>query len=170
MALPCTTPARVTGRKIRPSVIPAAAVQTSTRALTPAGTVTVRTRLPLPRDRDGPTGLALFKTLDVQPRQLRPAQPTADEQGEDGAVALAVEGSMTGRVEQVIGLFFGEPIPQPGAAAGHAGHTFDRRDCYRIEQPVVGHLADEAPDGSEAQLERRRGEPGVKQCGPVLPD
>ena len=91
--------------------MPAAAAHPSIRALTPAGTVTVRTRLPLPTKSGSTQRASRCCRSPVEPQQFGPAQAAADEQGKDGPVALAGQGLWIGGVEQIVGLFFGQPVP-----------------------------------------------------------
>ena len=73
-------------------------------------------------------------------------------------------GSSDWGVEQIVGLFLNQSVPQPGAVAGDPGDATDRCGHGRVKQTVVGHLAgqgdqvksDHFRDGSLARLSRLR--------------
>ena len=86
--------------------------------------------------------------------QFRAAQAAAaDQQREQGAVALLDQGAAVGRVEQLVGLLpelsqLPARVPwrvTPGTRAIAGGG-------FRREEAVVGHLAGQAADGGEAQV------------------
>ncbi len=70
------------------------------RTMTGAGIGTVRMRLPLPA-MSGMTQRPsrLLDVFYLNPQELGPAQAAAEQQSEDGAIALAFEGRGIGSVQ-----------------------------------------------------------------------
>ena len=89
--------------------MPAAVVHASIAALTQAGTATERTRFPFPGDVDQhPAVLPLGDRADLHfGNQLRPAQPTTEQESQDGIVAFALE-ALPVRAAKAV------PAPAPG--------------------------------------------------------
>jgi hypothetical protein len=81
----------LTARKTQPSLSPAAIIHPSIHTLTQLGTGIVRRRLPFPRMSAMP--FALLDLHDRQADELVAPEAAAEEQSEDGAIALAFQSS-----------------------------------------------------------------------------
>ena len=151
---PVIWPWRLSERRIRPSVMPAASHHRSTACLTQAGTGDGAQAAVLAAEIDDhPAAVALLDVSDGQGHGFAAAQPAADEQGQQGAIALALEGGGIGAVDESLGLRLGEPVPCPGALLLDARHLVDAGGHFGIEQPVGGGLARQFLDRGQALVD-----------------
>ena len=113
-------------RSTRPSTMPAASRPEVDRLLHPgrhrhradAAVLAVKVD-------EHPAAVALLNVLDRKRRGFGAAQPAADQQGQDGAIAPAFEGRGIGCVDELFGLRFGQPVPCPRPLLLGPGHLRD---------------------------------------------
>jgi hypothetical protein len=58
---------------------------------------------------NAPAAIALGHMMELELRHLFAAQPAADHDGQDGAIAPALEGGDVGGIDEVLGLTLAEP-------------------------------------------------------------
>lgn len=98
---------------------------------------------------DHPAAVALLDVGHGERGDLRTAQPTAEECGQDGPAAHASARGEVGHIEQVLRLDLGQPVASARAGRGDAldfGHAGGE---IGVEKAVVGRLAGQSPDGAQ---------------------
>ena len=109
---PQILPCLLTARKTFPSVSLAAAIHLSTVSLTHIGMGTVRTRPPLPTRSTTAQCLTALDIRNVQRNELRATQSTSKENGNHGAVSLAMKRLALCALQQALRLFEIQPVAQ----------------------------------------------------------
>ena len=69
----------------------------------------------------------------MQAKEFGAPKTAAEQQGEDGPIPFAGKGVCVRRVDQIVGLVFGQPVPCPNSQLLHAGHAFDRGRGRQLE-------------------------------------
>ena len=82
---------------------------------------------------DHPAAVALLDVVERQRDGFAAAQAAADQQGQQRAIALALQGGRIGAVDESLGLGAGEPVPCPDALLLDAGDLVDAGGRLGIE-------------------------------------
>ena len=141
------------------------------RLFTPAGTVTVRIRLPFPAmsgSTQRPSRCCKSSTSIRSSSARRSPQPSRRARIARSRSPVRVAGRRG--VEEIVGLFLHQPVPCPVAALLDARHALDRRGHGGVEQLIVGHLPGELADRREPEVDRRGGKALGQERRPVLLD
>ena len=119
-------PWRLSERRIRPSVMPAAAAPAVDRLFHPGRDRDRAQAAVLAAEVDDhPAAVALLDVLDRERHGFGAAEAAADQQGEERAVPGPFEGGGVGAVDEGLGLRLGQPVPCPGSGLLDAGHLVD---------------------------------------------
>ena len=113
---------------------------------------------------DGPAAVALLQVAERERGQLAAAQAAAEQHGQDGLVAHALEGGGVRRIQQRLGLGLRQPVAD--ACPGRLD-PFDLADTsgqLGVDQVVVGGFLGQGADGAQALVDRRRRQAGVHRA------
>jgi len=102
---------------------------------------------------NAPTVIALLNVLERERSHLRASQPAAEQHREHRPVTQSLLGGDVRRVQEFLGLLDREPVADPHA---HRLGALDARDAggqFRRQQPVVGRLDRQLPNGGDADVD-----------------
>jgi hypothetical protein len=99
---------------------------------------------PFRSDRQLPNVPPDLKILPFRPDKFGSPEPTADQQSQDGPVALAPNGVRRQALQQPLGLFDGQPIADPHAKALGTLHATNAGGKFRTQQARVSRLVEGA--------------------------
>jgi hypothetical protein len=102
---------------------------------------------------DGPVILPSLNIADLQGYDLRSTQATAEEERDDRCIALLTNGLRSGSREECFTFCDSEPVSNAPAKLRQALDTPDARDQFWAQQPGIGCLIRQPPDGSEPDVD-----------------
>jgi len=106
---------------------------------------------------DGPVILPLLKMIQAQVGQLGSTQPATEQDRQHCVVALPADRLGVWGMQERVGLFGGEPIPESDAQLFCSFDPTNARSQLRTEKSSIGCFISEAANSSEAQVDRSRG-------------
>jgi hypothetical protein len=89
---------------------------------------------------DAPPSIPLLNVGGCERSHLRSPQPAAEEYRQDSPVSQTFGRRCVGRVEKLLGLLDGEPVPEPDPIRSDPLYSGDPCSQLRRQQPVVGGL------------------------------
>ncbi len=122
-------------------------------SLTQSGTATVRMRLPFPsRSASTQRFFPELDGLDLERGQLLAAQGAAYQESQDHVIAFALDAGAVGHGQQILGLFAGQPVPQPSPLLPEI-RDIGQVSCFLDpDQPQASGLAHELADGRQPDI------------------
>ncbi len=142
------------------------------RCFDPGGDGNRTNAISLSRDVDQhPAVLPLGDGADLHlGDQLRPAQPTAEEESQDGIIAFALEALPVRQRKQFLRLLPGEPVADAVATPGRAFHIVDGSGGFCRHQPGHDRRPGQSFDGRQVDSHRGGRLPFPDQRDPVARD
>jgi hypothetical protein len=111
---------------------------------------------------DDQPAIALLDVRYLEAGGFRAPQRAAEEQRQDGAIALAFERGRIRQVDELLGLLAGQPVPCPGAALFGAWHLTDADGDLRSEHSGERRFPRQFPDRGQALVNGQGAVPGVQ--------
>ena len=100
--------------------------------------------------RNHPTSLTHLDVLDVEVRQLPPAQGAADQQRQYHVVALALQRRAVGHGEQFLGLLARQPVSQAGSLLPDVRDFGQISGFFGGDDAVAPRFPDQPPHRGQA--------------------
>jgi len=88
-----------------------------------------------------------LEVLALEPGKFNSPEPTAEQQSQNGPVALSPNRLCGRALQQLFGLFDGQPIANPHAKVLRAIHSANARSKFWTQQARVSGLVRKRPDG-----------------------